>query len=36
MQTITLNTGAQMPILGFGVYQMPDALAASTDFPPGD
>jgi 2,5-diketo-D-gluconate reductase A len=37
MQTITLNTGTQMPILGFGVYQIPpeqteqavtDALAA--------
>ncbi|MFV0600904.1 MAG: aldo/keto reductase [Brachymonas sp.] len=24
MQTITLNTGARMPILGFGVYQMSD------------
>lgn len=23
MQTVTLNTGAQMPILGFGVYQIP-------------
>lgn len=37
MQTVTLNTGARMPILGFGVYQVPaeeteqavtDALAA--------
>jgi 2,5-diketo-D-gluconate reductase A len=37
MQTVLLNTGAQMPILGFGVYQIPpetteravtDALAA--------
>ncbi len=25
MQTITLNTGTPMPILGFGVYQMSDA-----------
>ncbi|MGH8062742.1 MAG: aldo/keto reductase [Pseudoxanthomonas sp.] len=25
MQTVTLNNGIQMPILGFGVYQMPDA-----------
>ena len=25
MQTVTLNNGAQMPILGFGVYQMTDA-----------
>ncbi|MGH8242472.1 MAG: aldo/keto reductase [Steroidobacteraceae bacterium] len=24
MQTVTLNNGVQMPILGFGVYQMPD------------
>lgn len=23
MQTVTLNTGAEMPILGFGVYQIP-------------
>lgn len=23
MQTVTLNTGAQMPVLGFGVYQIP-------------
>src|SRR3954451_2446686 len=37
MQTVTLNTGIEMPILGFGVYQIPaeqteravsDALAA--------
>jgi len=25
MQTVTLNNGVQMPILGFGVYQMTDA-----------
>ena len=25
MRTVTLNTGASMPILGFGVYQMSDA-----------
>lgn len=25
MEHITLNTGAQMPILGFGVFQIPDA-----------
>ena len=25
MQTVTLNTGAPMPLLGFGVYQMTDA-----------
>lgn len=25
MQTVTLNNGVQMPILGFGVYQIPDA-----------
>ncbi len=25
MQTVTLNNGVQMPILGFGVYQMSDA-----------
>jgi len=25
MQTVTLNNGIQMPILGFGVYQIPDA-----------
>lgn len=25
MQTVTLNNGLQMPILGFGVYQMTDA-----------
>ena len=25
MQTVTLNTGVEMPILGFGVYQVPDA-----------
>src|SRR4051794_36424599 len=23
MQTVTLNNGVQMPILGFGVYQVP-------------
>ena len=23
MQTVTLNNGVQMPILGFGVYQIP-------------
>lgn len=37
MQTVTLNNGVEMPILGFGVYQIPaeqteqavgDALAA--------
>jgi 2,5-diketo-D-gluconate reductase A len=25
MQTVTLNTGARMPLLGFGIYQMTDA-----------
>ncbi len=25
MQTVTLNNGIEMPILGFGVYQVPDA-----------
>ena len=25
MQTITLNTGADMPLLGYGVFQIPDA-----------
>ncbi|MFP4976601.1 aldo/keto reductase [Paenibacillus sp. CN-4] len=25
MQTVTLNNGVEMPILGFGVYQIPDA-----------
>ncbi|MDO3408420.1 aldo/keto reductase [Saccharibacillus sp. CPCC 101409] len=25
MQTVTLNNGVHMPILGFGVYQIPDA-----------
>jgi len=25
MQTVTLNNGVQMPILGFGVFQVPDA-----------
>jgi 2,5-diketo-D-gluconate reductase A len=25
MQSVTLNNGVQMPILGFGVYQIPDA-----------
>ncbi|CAM3412972.1 MULTISPECIES: aldo/keto reductase [Saccharibacillus] len=25
MQTVTLNNGVRMPILGFGVYQIPDA-----------
>lgn len=25
MQTVTLNNGVTMPILGFGVYQIPDA-----------
>lgn len=25
MQTVTLNNGVEMPILGFGVYQVPDA-----------
>ena len=24
MQTITLNNGVEMPILGFGVFQIPD------------
>lgn len=23
MQTVTLNNGARMPLLGFGVYQIP-------------
>ncbi|KRF10218.1 2,5-diketo-D-gluconic acid reductase [Paenibacillus sp. Soil766] len=26
MQTVTLNNGVKMPILGFGVYQIPDAV----------
>ncbi|XOQ13651.1 MAG: Methylglyoxal reductase (NADPH-dependent) [Shouchella clausii] len=25
MQTVTLNNGVEMPIIGFGVYQIPDA-----------
>ena len=25
MQHVTLNNGVQMPILGFGVFQIPDA-----------
>lgn len=25
MQTVTLNNGVKMPILGLGVYQIPDA-----------
>lgn len=25
MQTVTLNNGVEMPILGFGVFQVPDA-----------
>lgn len=25
MQTVTLNNGVEMPLLGFGVYQIPDA-----------
>lgn len=25
MQKIVLNNGVEMPILGFGVYQVPDA-----------
>lgn len=25
MQTVTLNNGVQMPLLGFGVYQIADA-----------
>lgn len=25
MQTITLNNGVEMPLLGFGVFQMTDA-----------
>ena len=24
MQTVKLNNGVEMPILGFGVYQVPD------------
>ena len=24
MQTVKLNNGVEMPILGFGVYQIPD------------
>jgi diketogulonate reductase-like aldo/keto reductase len=24
-QTVTLNNGVPMPLLGFGVYQIPDA-----------
>lgn len=27
MQTVTLNNGVEMPILGFGVYQIPDPQA---------
>jgi len=30
MQTVTLNNGVQMPILGFGVYQMTDAECESS------
>ncbi|MBB3114020.1 diketogulonate reductase-like aldo/keto reductase [Paenibacillus phyllosphaerae] len=25
MQSVTLNNGVKMPIIGFGVYQVPDA-----------
>ncbi|GJM68290.1 hypothetical protein HMSSN036_05060 [Paenibacillus macerans] len=25
MQTVTLNNGVKMPVIGFGVYQVPDA-----------
>ena len=25
MKTVTLNNGVEMPLLGFGVFQMPDA-----------
>ncbi|MDN6110004.1 MAG: 2,5-didehydrogluconate reductase, partial [Enterobacterales bacterium] len=25
MQTVTLNNGIEMPLLGFGVFQMTDA-----------
>jgi diketogulonate reductase-like aldo/keto reductase len=25
MEKVTLNNGIEMPILGFGVYQIPDA-----------
>ena len=27
MKTVTLNNGVEMPILGFGVYQIADAAA---------
>ncbi|WP_342547088.1 aldo/keto reductase [Paenibacillus sp. FSL P2-0089] len=30
MQTVTLNNGVKMPILGFGVYQIPDAEECET------
>jgi hypothetical protein len=42
MQTVTLNNGVQMPVLGFGVFQIPadqteqavtDALAAGVPAP---
>ena len=26
METITLNNGIEMPVLGFGVYQIPDGM----------
>lgn len=30
MQTVTLNNGVKMPIIGFGVYQVPDAQECET------
>jgi diketogulonate reductase-like aldo/keto reductase len=30
MQTVTLNNGLEMPIIGFGVYQVPDAEECET------
>jgi len=28
MQPVILNSGVEMPILGFGVFQVPDAIAS--------
>jgi 2,5-diketo-D-gluconate reductase A len=30
MQTVTLNNGVKMPLLGFGVYQIADAAECET------
>ena len=33
MQNVTLNNGVEMPILGFGVFQVPDPTNASRPSP---